>query len=127
MKKIISLLLCITLLISLTACGNMYNDYSNRLDNAWKVQDYYILNFLNKLLVNIGVSDNLISQLPSHLHSRPYMEKIKEIIKTFGIENYKLFVDSYNTYLKKLQLDMNLPTPNEIIHGEDKNLKGARL
>ena len=105
----------------------MYNDYSNRLDNAWKVQDYYILNFLNKLLVNIGVSDNLISQLPSHLHSRPYMEKIKEIIKTFGIENYKLFVDSYNTYLKKLQLDMNLPTPNEIIHGEDKNLKGARL
>ncbi len=99
----------------------------DELDNAWKVQDYYILNFLNKLLIYMAVPDNIINQLPMNLHSRAYMEKIKKLIKDYGIENYKTFVDSYNSYLKQLQLDMTLPTPNEIIQGEDKDLKGARL
>ena len=89
------------------------------LDNAWKVQDYYILNFLNKLLINMDAPSDIINALPNNLHNRSYMEKIKELIKNFGIENYKLFVDSYNTYLKKLQFDMTLPTPTDIIYGED--------
>ncbi len=52
MKKIISLLLCITLLISLTACGNMYNDYSNRLDNA--------LNIIKVPVAKVDISENQV-------------------------------------------------------------------
>ncbi len=93
----------------------------DEIDKAWKVQDYYILNFLNKLLINMNAPSNLTNDLSTNLHSRPYMEKIKELIKNYGIENYKLFVDAYNAYLKKLQLEMTLPTPNDIINVEEKS------
>ena len=65
--------------------------------------------------------------LPSYLHNRQYMQKIGELIKNFGIENYKLFLDSYNAKLKKAQKDMMLPTPNDIVYGNEKNLQGGLI
>lgn len=95
----------------------------DELNKAWKVQDYFLLNFLNELLITMGCSLDLLKQLPTRLHNRPFMQKVGEEIKKFGLKNYKAFVDAYNAFLEKQQLEMTLPTPNDIINEKQETRK----
>lgn len=98
-------------------------DVKDELEKSWKVQDFYLENFLYELLVVMSAPKEILVKLPSNLHSRVYLQKICEYIKAFGIERYKQFLDTYNQLLEQKQQDGTLPTPSEIISDPSKSIK----
>ena len=98
-------------------------DVKDELEKSWKVQDFYLENFLYELLVAMSAPKEILAKLPSNLHSQLYLQKICEYIKAFGIERYKQFLDTYNQLLEQKQQDVTLPTPSEIISDPFKSIK----
>lgn len=79
-----------------------------------QVYNYYSKMFLEALLTHMGV-DKELTEVLSTLSNKTYELKVKELIKSFGIENYKNFVDSYNASLLEKREKGLLETPEEIV------------
>jgi len=101
-----------------------YDEVKDEYSKAFKVKDYYIEKFLTELLNTINAPEEMKQQLHRNLHNRIYMEQIVELLKPFGIENYKIFVDQYNKNLEFQQVNGTLLTPEQIVNDSiNNNLK----
>ncbi|MBQ9833753.1 MAG: hypothetical protein IJO33_01010 [Bacilli bacterium] len=123
------------------------DDYSN----AYLVQENYIVNFLNELLIffetslNVSLENASSESLKTALYVslqkakeardrinmdskivtyKPFLTSIIELIKKVGINNYKNFVDNYNKKLELQQANMTLVTPEEIVNSNKKKSQG---
>ena len=104
------------LITSMDSSMNKYEEVCDEFSNALKVQDYYIQKFIKEILIYVNASTDLINSVSkSNIHNRVFLEKIKEIIKTIGIDKYKQFVDIYNKKLEEEQRTNKLLTPEEIV------------
>lgn len=93
-----------------------YEEFKDEFKNALIVKDYYIKIFLEKLLIHINAPQELQNKIDLIIkYPNQYMPVVINLIKQFGIKNYKEFVDNYNNELKIQQANGNLPTPNQII------------
>lgn len=79
------------------------------------IQDYFMSNFLYSLLTVLNASKDIKRIISSNLYNKSFILHIIDLIKSYGIENYKTFVDKYNKELESQLLNGTLPTPNEII------------
>lgn len=102
-----------------------YSMIQDEYYNAITVYEYYIERFLEELLVFLGVKEDLKLRLHSNLYNKRYMETIKELIKSVGIENYKMFLDKYNKKLEEDRINGILLTPEEIININAKRKDGV--
>lgn len=96
-----------------------YEKVKGELDKAWKVQEYYLTTFLKTLLTIMQSPDDMIEIVEFHLYNPEFMKKIIDFIQVFGIENYKQFVDDYNQELENRRNLGTLPTPEEIVNGNN--------
>lgn len=92
----------------LTSVENEYN-------NIITVNEYYQEEFYNYLFENMMVDEYLQNRLISNQSAQPYIKELCDIIKNFGIENYKQIVMSYNEDLERKQMTGELLTPEEIV------------
>ena len=95
-----------------------YDEVNDEFDKAMKVQDYYIVMFLNKFLIYANAPEDMINSVSKNFHYKPFLLKVIEIIKEIGIDKYKQFVDVYNLKLEEQQKSMTLSTPEDIISCE---------
>ncbi len=92
-----------------------YNEVCNEFNNMLIVQEYYMTMFLQKLLNVLNAPENMKINIRKNLYNRTYMNKVIELIKNYGIENYKRFLDEYNAQLEKCQREGTLILPKEIV------------
>ncbi len=92
-----------------------YDEVKNEVENAIKVQDYYMTKFLTAFLIYANAPTDLIDSIPYNIHYKTFILEVIEIIKALGIEKYKQFVDNYNQKLEEEQKNMTLMTPEDII------------
>lgn len=97
-----------------------YDEISNEYSNALKVQEYYLKQFLEELLVEINAPEYFINELDDNLYSKYFMKDVAVLIKEYGIDKYKFFVEQYNLKLKEQQKNRTLLTPEEIVNGKEK-------
>ena len=100
-----------------------YDEVCNEFGNMLKVQEYYMTIFLQKLLNKLNAPKDMINSIEKNLYSRVFMSKVIELIKSYGIENYKKFLDEYNEELEKYQRDGTLILPKEIVNAYNDNKK----
>jgi len=98
-----------------------YDEIKDEFTNAYKVRDYYAERFLMELLNAINAPEEIKQQLHRNLNNRIYMEKIVEMLKVFGIEKYKIFVEQYNKNLEIERENGILPTPEQIVNNNINN------
>ena len=84
-------------------------------ENMLIVEKYYLTSFFEYLFRFINVDGYLKSRVLSNYSSDVYMKELCEVIKEFGIDNYKQIVDSYNKELERKRASGELLTPEEIV------------
>ena len=87
------------------------------------VQNYFMTLFLQELLIKMGVSQPMIDEVSNNLYNKIYLSKVIDCIKEYGIDNYKSFVDNYNSVLEEKKKNKKLMTPQEIIAANSYRLK----
>lgn len=92
-----------------------YNEVCDEYKNIMTVQNYFMTIFLENLLVTLDAPQNMISKIPSHLYSKEFMVEVMNLIKAYGIDNYKKFLDQYNLQLEEQRNDKTLITPGKIV------------
>lgn len=92
-----------------------YDEVSNEYSNMMKVKEYFMIMFLEKLLIFLNAPDNIINNISINLHNKQFYLEIMQRIKTIGIDNYKQFLDNYNLTLLQQQKEGTLIKPQEII------------
>lgn len=103
-----------------------YDQVCDEYKNMLIVQDYFMTLFLQKLLKSLKASEDMINNISSQLYNKTYMLNVIKLIKDFGIENYKQFVDEYNRELEQQFYNGTLITPSEVVHGMSMNLSENR-
>ena len=88
---------------------------NEEFEKSQYVVDEYTIMFLEKLLIAMNAPEDIRSVLRTYLYDKNYFNAIKRLIKEYGVENYKAFVDSYNSQLLEIQKNGTLPTPEEIV------------
>lgn len=96
-------------------CLEQVESVKDELENAFIVLEYYLMFFLQQLLIVMNVPDDVVREVGNHLFDPNFMEMVCDYINRYGINNYKLFVDCYNRGLEKEKNDGSLLTPQEII------------
>lgn len=92
-----------------------YSDVEKEFDNIVIVQDYYMKMFLEELLVHLNAPNSMKIANSSQLYNKQYILEIVNLIKDYGIDNYKKIVDDYNARMKEKQKDGSMLTPQEVI------------
>ena len=88
---------------------------ASEYDNSLTVTNYYLENFYNYLLSNMGCSA-LKSFVPDYMDSIEFIKSLTVAIRNYGLENYKKLVDSYNEQLEKEKEMGLLLTPEQIVN-----------
>ena len=88
---------------------------ASEYDNSLTVTNYYLGNFYNYLLSNMGCSA-LKSFVPDYMDSIEFIKSLTVAIRNYGLENYKKLVDSYNEQLEKEKEMGLLLTPEQIVN-----------
>lgn len=96
-----------------------YNDkleaVENEHENILKIEEYYQNEFYKFLFSEMPVEEELQYYL-LHYNSDIYIDELCDVIKKFGLENYKKVCDKFNHTLELLRKNNNLPSPQEIIN-----------
>lgn len=100
-----------------------YEETKNEYENTQLVLEYFTELFLQELLPTINAPQYMMEDIKEKLYNKEYYNKIKELIKIFGIENYKNFIDQYNYRLKEEQINQTLITPQETVD----EIKGRKI
>ncbi len=100
-----------------------YDEVCDEFNNGLIVQDYFMVMFLEELLVFLNASKDMIDNVSKNIDNEFFLLKIIDLIKENGIENYKRFLDDYNARLKEKQKDMTLITPQEIVFNKIRQKK----
>ncbi len=103
-----------------------YDEVCDEFGKMILVQDYFMENFLYSLLTVLNAPEDLKKKISNNLYNKSFMLKIKELIKNYGLENYKIFVDKYNSDLEQQLLNGKLITPNEIANSASLNLNNNK-
>ena len=88
---------------------------ASEYDNSLIVTNYYLVNFYNYLLSNMGCSA-LKSFVPDYMDSIEFIKSLTVAIRNYGLENYKKLVDLYNEQLEKEKEMGLLLTPEQIVN-----------
>lgn len=88
-------------------------------ENILKIKDYYQKEYYKYLFSEMPV-DEMLQYCLINYSSETYIEQLCEVIKKFGIENYKRICDKFNYTLELLKEINKLPTPQEIINSINK-------
>ena len=88
---------------------------ASEYDNSLTVTNYYLENFYNYLLSNMGCSA-LKSFVPDYMDSIEFIKSLTVAIRNYGLENYKKLIDSYNEQLEKEKEMGLLLTPEQIVN-----------
>ena len=100
-----------------------YDEVCEEFNSSLMVQDYYMIKFLEKLLVVLNAPGNLRMSISNNLNNKAYILEIVNLIKNYGIDNYKNFVDYYNNKLEMDRSNGLLMKPSEIVNNtHNKNM-----
>ena len=72
----------------------------------------------------MGLSADIQSKIINNPNSSVYLKELCNMIKSYGLEEYKKLVIDYNTNLELLKQQGELPTPDDII--KDKQYSVSR-
>lgn len=89
--------------------------FCHEYDNILKVERYYTIRFLERLLVFLGKPE-MAQYVEENYWYQPFLNDVFIWIKEKGIEEYKKFIDEYNNELLDEITKGLLPTPEEIIN-----------
>ena len=103
------------LLTKNNAAMGRLSSVASEYDNSLTVTNYYLENFYNYLLSNMGCSA-LKSFVPDYIDSIEFIKSLTVAIRNYGLENYKKLVDSYNEQLEKEKEMGLLLTPEQIVN-----------
>lgn len=88
--------------------------------NTIAVSDFYMNQFYYYIFEKMGIDESLQYVLINYKEAKPYLDKLFEKIKEYGIDNYRELVKGYNEALKELKDSGKLPTPEEILSSQNK-------
>lgn len=110
------------LITSTDTNASEYDQVCDEYKNMLTVQDYFMTLFLQKLLKLLKAPEDMINNISSQLYNKTYMLSVIKLIKDFGIENYKQFVNEYNKELEQQFINGTLITPSEVVNGMSMSL-----
>ncbi len=91
-------------------------DVKDEYNHVIEVTEYYQTLFFNYLFSVMPGDEHLKNSVLRNPNSPVYLKKLCEMIKSFGIENYKNITMKYNSELELKQRTGELLTPDEIVN-----------
>ena len=93
----------------------------NEHEYILKIKDYYQKEFYKYLFSEMQIDETLQYYLLNY-NSEVYIEQLGDVIKEFGLENYKRICDKFNYTIEILKSKNILPSPQEIINSINNGL-----
>lgn len=93
----------------------------NEHEYILKTKDYYQKEFYKYLFSEMQIDEALQYYLLNY-NSEVYIEQLCDVIKEFGLDNYKRICDKFNYTLEALRDKNMLPSPEQIIDSMNKGL-----